>query len=240
MEEKPPIGLDALISYVLGMHAGSGPLQHLSDAVEVSEHLDEIADHLIGHFVDQARRAGASWTDIGRSMGVTKQAAQKRFVPREPNDAKSPSTGIFSRFTDHARHAVTQAQEEARQARHAGVLPAHIVLGLVHEPETTAGRCIQALGVQLDTVRSAALDSLGPPGDEAMEHVPFAPQSKKLLELTTREAVRLGHNYVGTEHILLALLVEKNPVLGDLGLTHAAAEQWIVQTPEEFKQRSKK
>jgi len=203
----------------------------------VSEYLDEIADHLIGHFVDQARRAGASWTEIGQSMGVTKQAAQKRFVPRESIDVKRPGSGAFSRFTDRARRAIAQAQDEARLARHAEVGPAHVVLGLVHESETLAGRCVGALGVRLDAVRAAARDFLGPPGDEAQakEHVPFSAHSKKLLELTTREALRLGHNYVGTEHILLALLADENPVLAGLGLRHAAAERWIVQTLEDFK-----
>lgn len=239
MDEKSPIGLDDLIGHVRGMHPEGGPLRHLSDAIEVSEYLGEIADHLIGHFVDQARRAGASWTEIGQSMGVTKQAAQKRFVPRGPNDATLPSTGVFSRFTDRARRALALAQDEARLARNSEVGPVHVVLGLVHEPETLAGRCIRALGVQLDDVRSAARQSLGPPGDEAKEHVPFSAHSKKLLELTTREALRLGHNYVGTEHILLALLVDENPVLADLGLTHRAVEQWIVQTLEDFKWRSK-
>lgn len=235
MGEAGPIGLGDLISYVRDMHPEGGPLRHLSDAIEVSEYLGEISDHVIGHFVDQARRAGASWTEIGQSMGVTKQAAQKRFVPREPNDARRQGATVFSRFTDRARRAVAQAQEEARLERHASVGPAHVILGLVHEPETLAGRCIRALGVQLDAVRSAARDSLDPPGDEAeaKEHVPFSAHAKKLLELTTREALRLGHNYVGTEHILLGLLVDKNPVLYGVGLTHAAAERWIVQTLED-------
>src|SRR4249920_1001445 len=75
-----PVRLDVLISAIKKVH--SDALDQLSDAVIVAEHLGDVADHLIGHFVDQARRSGASWTDIGRSMGVTKQAAQKRFVPK--------------------------------------------------------------------------------------------------------------------------------------------------------------
>ena len=74
--------LDDLIEAITNVH--SDALDQLSDAVIVADHLGEVADHLIGHFVDQARRSGASWTDIGRSMGVTKQAAQQRFVPKEP------------------------------------------------------------------------------------------------------------------------------------------------------------
>ena len=76
---QPPVRLDELISYITSQEGT--PLDHVSEAVRISEHLSELADHLIGHFVDQARKTGASWTDIGQSMGVTKQAAQKRFVP---------------------------------------------------------------------------------------------------------------------------------------------------------------
>lgn len=228
MDETPPIRLDELIAYVRGLHPGAGPLQHLSDAMRASEYLGDIADHLIGHFVDQARRAGASWTEIGRGMGVTKQAAQKRFVAKE-------APGVLARFTDRARRVVSQAQEEARLAGHAEVLPEHVVVGLTHEPAALAGRCIEALGVPLDRLASAARATFGPSAGAASEHVPFSAQCKKLLELTTREALRLGHNYVGTEHILLALLVAESPVLTGLGLTHAAAEQWIRDTLETMK-----
>jgi ATP-dependent Clp protease ATP-binding subunit ClpA len=152
---------------------------------------------------------------------------------------------VFARFTDRARNAVSRAQDEARSAGSPQVGPSHVVLGLVHEPQTLAGRCIGALGVPMDAVRAAARESLqagengageGESGDgnsgagAAGEHVPFSAHSKKLLELTVREALRLGHNYVGTEHILLALLVDENAVLVGLGLTHSAAEQWLVAT----------
>src|SRR3982074_1112497 len=80
-----PVRLDDLIDVIKTVHAE--PLEQLTDAVLAAESLGEIADHLIGHFVDQARRSGASWTDIGKSMGVSKQAAQKRFVPKVPGEA---------------------------------------------------------------------------------------------------------------------------------------------------------
>src|ERR1035437_11108148 len=100
---QPPVRLDELIGYVKSQEGTA--LDHVSAAVGVSEHLGELSDHLIGHFVDQARKGGASWTDIGRSMGVTKQAAQKRFVPRGSADGSDlvPSQG-FSRFTPRPRN----------------------------------------------------------------------------------------------------------------------------------------
>src|SRR5499425_3206125 len=134
--DQLPVRLDDLISYVKSQEGTA--LDHVSAAMRISEHLGELADHVIGHFVDQARRAGASWTEIGQSMGVTKQAAQKRFVPRESIDVKPSGAGVFARFTDRARRAIARAQDEARLARHAEVGPAHVVLGLVHESETLA------------------------------------------------------------------------------------------------------
>src|ERR1700745_4103550 len=109
------VRLDDLIDAITKVH--SDVLEQLSDAVLAAEHLDKLADHLIGHFVDQARRSGASWTEIGRSMGVTKQAAQKRFVPKDPGGPLDPGPGErFSRFSPRARNAVIAAQNEAHAA----------------------------------------------------------------------------------------------------------------------------
>src|SRR5579884_3131612 len=126
-----PIRLDDLINAI--KQARADVLDQLSDAVLAAEHLGDVADHLIGHFVDQARRSGASWTDIGKSMGVTRQAAQKRFVPKEQNDL-DPAQG-FSRFTPRAIKAVTAAQDAARAAGNAEIRPEHLALGLLAQPE---------------------------------------------------------------------------------------------------------
>src|SRR6476619_6431113 len=109
---QPPVRLDELISYIRNTEGTA--LDQVSAAVRISEHLDELSDHLIGHFVDQARKTGASWTEIGQSMGVTKQAAQKRFVPRATPGPDAAATGQLSRFTDRAKRAVVLAQEHAR------------------------------------------------------------------------------------------------------------------------------
>src|ERR671912_1734301 len=99
----PPVRLDDLIDAITKVHAE--PLDQLTDAVLAAAALGEVADHLIGHFVDQARRSGASWTEIGRSMGVSKQAAQKRFVPKDPGVPSDLDPGQgFSRFTPRARN----------------------------------------------------------------------------------------------------------------------------------------
>src|SRR5919107_88991 len=113
-----PVRLDDLISAIEQVH--SDALDQLTDAVLAADHLGEVADHLIGHFVDRARRSGASWSDIGRSMGVSKQAAQKRFVARAETTDLDPAQG-FSRFTARARNVVMAAQEEARAAGNATI-----------------------------------------------------------------------------------------------------------------------
>ncbi|WP_329136599.1 Clp protease N-terminal domain-containing protein [Streptomyces sp. NBC_00670] len=221
------VRLDDLIEAIKKVHTDA--LDQLQDAMLAAEHLDEVADHLIGHFVDQARRSGASWTDIGRCMGVTRQAAQKRFVPKEGPDL-DPSQG-FSRYTTRARSAVLAAQDAARTARNPEISGEHLVLGLLTEPESLAGKAIVAQGVTLDAVREAATAALSPAADEVPDLVPFDAGAKKALELTFREALRLGHNYVGTEHLLLALLEHENGdgVLSGLGLTKTAVEAYVAE-----------
>ncbi|WP_069160737.1 Clp protease N-terminal domain-containing protein [Nocardia altamirensis] len=228
---NPSIRLDDLIDGIKKARPDNA-LDQLSDAVVVGNHLGELADHLIGHFVDQARRTGASWTDIGASMGVTKQAAQKRFVPKTPGDAgqMDPNAG-FARFTTRARAVVVAAQEAARTANNAQITVAHLVLGLLSEPEGLGAAAIPTNGVTLDAVRDAANAALPPTSTELPALIPFDPDAKKALELTFREALRLGHNYIGTEHILLALLEQENGsgLLTDLGVDKAKTEAHLVE-----------
>ena len=222
------IRLDDLIAALKKVHGDA--LDQLTDAVLAADHLGEVADHLIGHFVDQARRSGASWTDIGRSMGVTKQAAQKRFVPRDPGSPSDldPSQG-FTRFTPRARNVIVAAQNEARAASNAQITTGHLVLGLLAEPEAIAARVMVAGGAPLDRVRETVLATLPAPAAELPALVPFDAASRKAIELTFREALRLGHNYIGTEHLLLALLdlEDGSGPLSGLGLRKDAAESAI-------------
>jgi len=224
-----PVRLDDLFEAIKKVY--SDALEQLSDAVIAADHLGDVADHLIGHFVDQARRSGASWTDIGRSMGVSKQAAQKRFVPKG-GDASDldPSQG-FGRFTVPARNVVMAAQNEARAAGNDQIRPEHLVLGLLSQPDALAARSILEQGVTLETVRQAATATLPPVADQVSELVPFDPRARKALELTFREALRMGHNYIGTEHILLALLEleDGTGVLAGLGVDKATAEANIAE-----------
>ena len=223
-----PIRLDDLIEHVRNLDPQGDALTHLRDAVLAAQEVGELADHLIGHFVDQARRSGASWTDIGQSMGVSKQAAQKRFVPREPVDALSQLRDqVFGRYTLRAKHVVSAAEDEARKARNTEIDAAHLVLGLLHEPEALAWRAVDKQGVTVQQVRDAVVAALPPAAPELPDRLPFSAASKKALELAVREALRLGHNYIGTEHLLLALLRDRQPALVELGVDRDRAEEDI-------------
>ena len=222
----PSVRLDDLINAITKVH--DEPLDQLADAVLAADHLGDVADHLIGHFVDQARRSGASWTEIGRSMGVTKQAARKRFIPKSTEI--DPEDG-FGRFTPRAKNVVVAAHNEASAARNPVITPAHLVLGLLREPDGLAARAIADLGFSLDAVRDAATGALPPADDDVPDLIPYDVDARKALELTFREALRLGHNYIGTEHILLALLDFEDGagVLSGLGLEKPAVEAKLVQ-----------
>jgi hypothetical protein len=234
--EQPPVRLDELIGYVTS-HEGTA-LDHVSAAVRISEHLGELADHLIGHFVDQARRSGASWTEIGQSMGVTKQAAQKRFVPKGSGQGEGfpwgPGQKFGERFTDRAKRAEVAARQLAIKHRNEQVLPEHVVLGMLHEPEGMAARAIAALGVSAEAAREALVAALPPAaaGEQVRDDVRFGPRSKHVLKLALHEALSLGHNYIGTEHLLLGVVKEEEAqgggVLTGLGLTEQRVREWLI------------
>ncbi|MEU0405535.1 Clp protease N-terminal domain-containing protein [Streptomyces sp. NPDC006197] len=232
-----PVRLDELIEAIKKVHPDS--LEQLSSAVIAADHLGDVADHLIGHFVDQARRSGASWTDIGRSMGVTRQAAQKRFVPKGPDAEKMDPNSGFSRFTPRARKVVVASQEEARAAANDQVTTGHLALGLLAEPESLAMHWLAGHGVTGEAVRDAVTPTLPPRAEEIPALIPFDADTKKVLELTFREALRLGHNYVGTEHILLALLEHEDGqgVLSGLGVDKATAAELLI-TSQRFRRPS--
>jgi Clp amino terminal domain, pathogenicity island component len=220
----PPVRLDDLIAAITENRADT--LERLSDAVLLADHIGELADHLIGHFVDQARRSGASWTDIGRSLGVSKQAAQKRFVPKGDLD---PSQG-FHRFSEAARNAVVSSMNAARAAGNAEIGPAHLVLGLLEVPDGVAARALTAQGIDLDLARRDITAALPPAAGQTPPLIPYDAAARKVLELTFRVALRLDSTGVGTGHLLLALLEGEHDgggVLARLGVDAPPAERFV-------------
>lgn len=220
------VRLDELIVGI--RRASDHPLEQLTSAVLTAEHLGDVADDLIGYFVDQARRAGSSWTDIGKSMGVTKQAAQKRFVSRTSREAEPPQQADgFAMFTPAARNVVVAAQNEANAAGSTQITPAHLILGLLAEPDDATGRAIAQQGVSPERVRAAATAAVPPPSGDVPELVPFDEQSREVLQATFSHAKQAGAEHVGPAHILHALFdVEAGAaVLTTAGLGRAATRR---------------
>jgi ATP-dependent Clp protease ATP-binding subunit ClpA len=140
---------------------------------------------------------------------------------------------MFERFTDRARRAVELAQEEARRLNHNYIGTEHILLGLIREGEGVAAKALESLGISLEAVRQQVKEIIGRGQQAPSGHIPFTPRAKKVLELSLREANGLGHNYIGTEHILLGLIREGSgvaaQVLVKLGADLNRARQQVVQ-----------
>jgi ATP-dependent Clp protease ATP-binding subunit ClpA len=220
-----PVSLDNLISYVKALHPAGGPLENLSDAIGVGTELDEQSDALIGHFVDQARRSGATWSQIGASMGVTKQAAQKRFVAQW-------QSADFARFTQRARNALAAAGLAATGAGAEVIGTGHLTAGLLSEPDGLAAKVIHGARFTDEQILAALGLEPAPGGSDAdaaaLRQLRFTEAGRAALRTALSTALRMGHNYIGTEHLLLGILAADGgdgPGLAGLGLTAAQAEQ---------------
>src|SRR5947207_15209439 len=140
---------------------------------------------------------------------------------------------MFERFTDRARRVAVLAQEEARMLNHNYIGTEHILLGLIHEGEGVAAKALESLGISQEAVRQQVEEIIGQGQQAPSGHIPFTPRAKKVLELSLREALQLGHNYIGTEHILLGLIREGEggaaQVLVKLGADLNRVRQQVIQ-----------
>lgn len=224
--------LDQLIAAVEESGADD-PLQQVEAAAALKDQIEHLADELLDHFVKQARAADCSWTQIGEALGVTRQAAQQRHGGLAGRLLQGFKENKFKRFTSRARAAVIAAQAAARDRQHPAVDTEHILLGLfANDDSNVAAVALARLGIDRTTIEQL-VDERVPAGTGPVRgHVPFAPLSKKTLELSLREALRLGHNYIGCEHIILALVrVGRQGVAGailaDRGVTYERLEAAI-------------
>ena len=151
---------------------------------------------------------------------------------------------MFERFTDRARRVVVLAQEEARLLNHSYIGTEHILLGLIHEGEGVAAKALESLNISLEAVRAQVEEIIGTGGSSPSGHIPFTPRAKKVLELSLREALQLGHNYIGTEHILLGLIREGEgvaaQVLVKLGADLSRVRQQVIQLLSGYQSQSSK
>jgi hypothetical protein len=203
--------------------APDDPLAQLRAAALKKDELHALADDLLGHFVEAARESGATWSDVGDALGVSKQAAQQRHTGR-PSAARRAlgkllpklADGSFRRFTPRAREVVVGAQAAAIGFRHPEIDTEHLLLGLYSQPGSVAVVVLERLDVDAGEVAAAIVEA-HPEGEaEVKGFVPYADGAKVVLEGSLGVAVRLGHNYIGTEHILLALLEVESGVAAEV------------------------
>ena len=222
--------LDDLIAAV--EVASDTPLDRVAGAVRDAEQLEQLADALIGHFVDQARTAGASWSDIGRSLGVSKQAAQQKFVGRGRTDTEPELVDPryqLSAYAGEARAFLLATVEGALSAHHDVVGLAHLVLGLVADPHSQAARAVAAQGVDLADVRRAAAAALPARRRRGPKVGTYDGAARAALEGVADQARRHRADSVSSGHILLAVLAAEDGsgVLSCLGVRAGAVEEFL-------------
>src|SRR5579875_982829 len=209
-----PVSFDSLIAYVRSLHPDGGPLDHLSDAVVIGRELSDQADALIGHSVGQARGSGASWSQIGAAMGVTKQAAQKRFTARD--EPLLPEAQAFSHFTPRARIAVAAAGQLAEASALDALDTRHLAAGALLDPAGLAAKVIRRLGVTSEQVYDALGVGVPTPSADAepaaLSGLRYTAECREAFKQALRAALRHGHNYIGTEHLLLGAVIAGGPV----------------------------
>ena len=227
-----PVPLDNLIKYVQTLHPDGSPLDRVTDAFSVSATLADESDALLGHFVDQARRSGATWNQIGTAMGVTKQAAQKRFVPGKFGD--------FSRFTVRARATMASARLLAGDS---DVSAAHLASASLLDPGGIAAKVVDRAGLAPDQVY-ATLGTTAPAQPTDADAAPAGladltcdESGREALKSALKAALRFGHNYIGTEHLLIGVIDaggQATEALRGLGLTAETARAHMKAEIEEF------
>jgi hypothetical protein len=194
----PAPSLQDLIDRVINDTPDGSPLVRLRTAASMMATVNETADGALGYFVDQARRAGHSWSEIGESLGVSKQAAQQRHGPR-----LSVVPGNLERLTERARRMLASCETTARSLGHSFIGTEHLLLAQYTEPEGLGAQVLVESGLSSDTVRSGIVDRIGPGSGASEGQLPFTPRAIQALSSALATAVELGHNYIGTEHLLL-------------------------------------
>jgi ATP-dependent Clp protease ATP-binding subunit ClpA len=217
--------LDDLITEVQHSAPSDEPLVLLETAALSAQHLGEQSDAMLSHYVDRARRAGHSWAEIGGALGVTKQAVQKRFTGE-----RAEPVG-WERYTERARRLVRDhAPAAAASLGHGWIGTEHLLLGFYAEPDALAPRILVEFGLDRDQVVAGITTRMD---TEFSGRGPLTPRAWAALASCTREALMLGHNYIGTEHQLLALLSGVGGVaaeiLADAEITHDRARAKVVE-----------
>ena len=215
----PGPSVQDMIATIQADAPSADPLEQLATAAEAAAALESVADSALTHFVDECRRAGRSWSEISNALGVTKQAAHKRFTPTAPP---------FERFTPRATAVLEDAVAQAARIGHNFVGTEHILLALLAQDDSVAVRVIAGLGVTSAAVEEQIVAALLG-GAATGATPPFTPRANACITQSVTEATQLGHSYVGTEHVLLALCTDREALAGKI-LTQLGASYDEVRT----------
>ena len=220
----PAPTLQELIETVEHDAPSSEVLDLLATASATVARLEEVGDAVLGHFVDRCRRHGHSWTEISSALGVTKQAAHKRFSFNAPT---------LERVTDRARRSIDAASTAARELGHNYVGTEHLLLGLFAEPDGLGAKALAEAGVDRAAVEARLLETVPRGGAPLLENPPYTPRASLALQGALSEALQLFHNYIGTEHILLGLMRDREAlsarILSGLGVSAESIRARLVE-----------
>jgi hypothetical protein len=212
--------LESLIEQVNANNESVPVLDRLERAVELADRLGELSENLVGYFVDESRRAGESWAEIGERLGVSRQAAQKRFIVAD---------GESDRFWDRTSKgfkSVIDLAEAAAQARNQGFLGTeHVLLAMSDRPRDPATAVLTSIGIDPKVLRGAVDGRIGSPADlPGSAEAPFTAKMLRALQLAKREAMRMESEEIDTVHLALALLAMEEgmafEILSNLGATY--------------------
>lgn len=225
----PAPELSELIAVVEADSGDDDLLRLLATASTTAHELAETSDALVGHFVDRCRRAGLSWAQISAGLGVSRQAAHKRF---------SPAPDTLDRFTPRARLSLQAGAVAATALGHPFVGTEHLLLGLLEAEGSVAHRLVTGSGLTRGSV-AAAVVAHTPRGPSTTTEPPYTPRAAEALSGALAEAQALGHNYVGTEHLVLALFGDPEglaaQILAEAGATHEGYRARTVQLLSGFR-----
>jgi hypothetical protein len=211
------ITLDGLIREVQA--TTDDTLGQLELASQRAAELADLGDSLLNHFVDRCRKSGKTWQEIGEHLGVTRQAVQKRFVFTGPV--------TFERFTDRARTATANARREAVAMQHNYVGTEHQLLGLFDTGGGISDGVLAELGLTHGGIQQGVLAMIGRGPTPVTGEPPFTPRAAKVLEESASAALELGHNYIGTEHVLLGVFRVPGGVAKKLLEEHGATQELV-------------
>jgi hypothetical protein len=242
----PAPSLHELIATVQQDSPSDDPLDLLATASTTVTSLSTVGDAVLDHFVAGARAQGRSWTEISSVLGVSKQAAHKRFSGPKDDFSITFNADDFQRFTDRARNTVSAAQQLALGWGHNYIGTEHLLVAQFTEPRSIAAKVLDDHGITRATVEAKVLEQT--PAGEPLSglQVPFTPRAKQGLKGALTAALELGHNYIGTEHLLLGLYAPgagdglAGKILTDLGLTAEQAKEAVVAALSSITQQKAK